>query len=118
MRNEYQELERDAQPFQVAHGYVCTTKDFIMDKKWAALEEKLEKEQWPSVYMFKFIVPADNERIAQVENLFDTEEAEVTMRTSKKGNFVSLTAKEMMLSAANVIVRYKEAAKIEGVISL
>ena len=40
------------------------------------------------------------------------------MRTSKKGNYVSVTAKEMMMSADKVIERYKDAAKIEGIISL
>lgn len=89
-----------------------------MEEKWKALEEKLADEKWPQIYMYKFIVPADNKRIAQVEKLFNTREAEVSMRTSKKGNFVSITAKEMMLSPDKVIARYKEAAKIEGVISL
>ena len=89
-----------------------------MEEKWNALREKLEMDPWPRVYMFKFIVPADNERIALVENLFNTKEAEVTMRTSKKGNFVSITAKEMMMSADSVIERYKKAEGIEGLISL
>ena len=89
-----------------------------MEEKWNALREKLEMDEWPRLYMFKFIVPADNERIALVENLFNTREAEVTMRTSKKGNFVSITAKEMMMSADSVIERYKSADGIEGLISL
>jgi len=89
-----------------------------MEEKWNALREKLEMDSWPRVYMFKFIIPADNERIALVENLFNTREAEVTMRTSKKGNFVSITAKEMMISAESVIARYKMAEGIEGLISL
>ncbi len=88
------------------------------EAKWKSLEEKLAQDEWPLVYLFKFIVPADNERIAQLEELFNTTEAQVTMRTSKKGNFVSISAKEMMISPQKVIERYKEAAKIEGVISL
>ncbi len=90
----------------------------MMEEKWKALEEKLAEQEWPAVYMFKFIVPADNQRIAQVEKLFNTSEAEVTMRTSKKGNFVSITAKEMMMSPQKVIERYKMAGGIEGLISL
>jgi hypothetical protein len=89
-----------------------------MEDKWASLREKLEAETWPQVYLFKFIVPADNERIAQVEKLFDTTEAQVNMRNSKKGNFVSISAKEMMLTAESVIDRYKKATEIEGLISL
>lgn len=89
-----------------------------MEDKWASFREKLEAETWPQVYLFKFIVPADNERIAQVEKLFDTTEAQVNMRNSKKGNFVSISAKEMMLTAESVIDRYKKATEIEGLISL
>jgi len=84
-----------------------------------SLQQKLKDQfEWPSVYLFKFIVPADNKKIALVEDLFNSETAEVSMRTSKKGNFVSVTAKELMLSPEKVIERYKEAAKIEGIISL
>ena len=38
------------------------------------LEKKLAATtQWPSVYMFKFIVPAANKRLALVESLFSSE---------------------------------------------
>ncbi|MCT4623740.1 MAG: DUF493 domain-containing protein [Schleiferiaceae bacterium] len=89
------------------------------DEKFEALRLKLEEGfEWPSVYLFKFIVPADNQKIAEVESLFNSKEAEVNLRTSKKGNFVSVSAKELMLSPEKVIERYKDAAKIEGIISL
>lgn len=116
-RSISQFLRKGATSFPSA-GYVCINRSIRMEEKWKALEEKLNDEKWPQIYMFKFIVPADNKRVAQVEELFNTQEAEVSMRTSKKGNFVSITAKEMMLSATGVIERYKDAAKIEGVISL
>lgn len=84
-----------------------------------SLREKLEDGfDWPRVYLFKFIVPSDNKKIAEVESLFNSKEAQISMRTSKKGNYVSVTAKEMMMSADKVIERYKDAAKIEGIISL
>lgn len=84
-----------------------------------SLREKLEDGfEWPRVYLFKFIVPSDNKKIAEVESLFNSKEAQISMRTSKKGNYVSVTAKEMMMSADKVIERYKDAAKIEGIISL
>jgi putative lipoic acid-binding regulatory protein len=89
-----------------------------MDDKWKALQDKLAEEEWPQVYMFKFIVPADNKRIAQVEDLFNTNEAQVSLRKSKKGNFVSVTAKEMMLTPESVIDRYRKSELIEGLISL
>lgn len=93
--------------------------DKNLEAKYEKLREQLQElENWPSVYMFKFIVPADNQKVAQVEALFDTEESEVTMRTSKKGNFVAVTAKELMVNPEAVIARYKDAEGIEGLMSL
>lgn len=77
-----------------------------------------QNHSWPSVYMFKFIVPSNNEKIAQVEALFNSKTAEIKMNQSKTGKFTSVTAKEVMTSADAVLEYYKEAAKIEGLISL
>lgn len=86
---------------------------------WANLREKLQQtESWPAVYMFKFIVPADNQKIARVENLFDSQEAQIQMRSSSKGNYVSITAREIMTGPEQVIERYQLAAEIEGLMAL
>ncbi len=84
---------------------------------WSGLESKLEKMDYPTVYLFKFIFPNDNRTLALVEGLFG-EEAQVRINKSRKGNYLSVSAKEMMLSAEKVIERYKKAAEIEGVMSL
>lgn len=81
------------------------------------LKEQLELLEWPSVYMFKFIVLNDSHKIALVSSLFD-DEAEVRMQPSKNDKYMSITAKELMLSAEKVIERYELAAKMEGVIAL
>jgi hypothetical protein len=82
------------------------------------LREKLEANtEWPRVYFFKFIVPSDNEKLAKVEALFGVE-AQVTLKQSSKGNFVSVSAKELMLNADGVIARYEKAAEIEGLMAL
>lgn len=88
------------------------------EKYQKLLVQLTEGFDWPSVYMFKFIVPADNAKIAQVESLFDAHQAEISIRSSKKGNFVSITAKELMISPEKVIERYLEAEEIQGLISL
>lgn len=88
-------------------------------EKYEKLRSQLDEGfEWPSVYMFKFIVPADNQKLAQVENLFNTKESNVRIRQSSKGNFISVTATEMMMSPERVIDRYLEAEKIEGLIAL
>ena len=68
--------------------------------------------------MFKFIVPSDNKKLAQVELLFNSKESQISMRNSKTGKYTSVSAKEMMMSPESVIEKYKEAAKIEGILSL
>jgi len=72
---------------------------------------------WPSVYMFKFIAPADNRIFALLHDLFP-QQADFTNRHSAGGKYVSITVKEMMLSADEVIERYQKASAIEGVIVL
>lgn len=90
-----------------------------LNQKLESLRQKLDElETWPSLYMYKFIVPADNQKVAQVEALFNTKESQVTTRTSKNGNFVSITAVEMMISPESIIERYKQAEGIEGLMSL
>lgn len=85
---------------------------------YAKLKSQLEDQfTWPSVYMFKFIIPADNQKLALTEALFgDT--AQVTTRQSKTNKYISVTAKEMMLNADEIIKIYQKAEKIEGIISL
>ena len=82
------------------------------------LREKLEaNHEWPRVYFFKFIVPSDNKKLARVEALFGVE-AQVSLKQSSKGNFVSVSAKELMLNADGIIERYEKAAEIEGLMAL
>lgn len=89
------------------------------EEKYNSLQLQLaEHQEWPGIYMYKFIIPADNKKLSQVENLFDTDQAEVSVRESRNGNFLSITAKELMLSPEKVIQRYREAEGIEGLISL
>jgi len=86
-------------------------------KDFENLRAQLEALEWPSVYLFKFIVPNENEKMAQVSALFD-ENANISYHTSSKGNYVSVSVKEVMLSGEAVIEIYEKAVKIEGIISL
>lgn len=85
---------------------------------YTELKKKLEESgDWPRVYFFKFIVPSSNEKLAKVEALFGAE-AQVSIKQSNKGNYVSVSAKELMLSADRVIERYEKASEIEGLMAL
>ncbi len=80
--------------------------------------KKLEEQlQFPAVYMFKFIVKANNSSIAKVESLFPPE-AELRRKESNQGKYISITAKMVAINADEIINIYKNAAHIEGLISL
>lgn len=72
---------------------------------------------WPQLYMFKFIVPSDNQKIALVEGLFG-DDADIKLQPSSKGKYTSLTVRVVMLDSESVINVYRDAMKIEGIISL
>jgi len=83
-----------------------------------SLEHKLDQTtEWPSVYMFKFIIPTDNRRLAMVEALFGGE-AQISTKESRGGKYISITSKVVMLNAIEVIDYYRRAAKIEDLIAL
>lgn len=89
------------------------------NKDYDRIRKALDQlHEWPGVYMFKFIVPADNEKIAQLQALFNSNTAQIVTRPSSKGNFIALTAREVMVSAEQVLEKYQEAASIEGIIAL
>jgi len=81
------------------------------------LRQKLEQEEWPSTYMFKFILPNDNESITRLLNIFGTANKQ-QMQNSRNGKYVSITIEELMLSADDVIEKYEKAAQLKGVMSL
>ena len=89
-----------------------------MKQDFDGLREKLGELSFPSVYMFKFIVKSDLQKIAQIESLFHSERAEITRKESSKGAFVSISVKEVVLSVDEIIEVYIQSSKIEGVITL
>lgn len=90
-----------------------------MAKDEKRIKELLDQQHdWPAVFMFKFVVPSDNEKIARVQSLFNTKTAEVRHKTSSKGNYTSVTVKEVMVSAEAVLEKYEAANEIEGLIAL
>lgn len=81
------------------------------------LREQLELQEWPGVFMFKFIVPNEPKKVAQATALFD-EGVELRMQPSKTGKYISVGAKELMLDVDSIIDKYKKASLIEGLIAL
>ncbi len=90
------------------------TKEF-----YERLKKQLEEDTtWPSPYLFKFIVPAELEKIAEIQSFFDGLDAEIKTRDSGKGNYTSLSIMVVMDSPDHIVKKYIEVSSIEGVISL
>jgi putative lipoic acid-binding regulatory protein len=91
-----------------------------MDKTtFDELRKKLEESitAFPYIYMFKFIIKSDNKTMALVEVIFD-DDADIIQKQSTKGNYVSITVKQVVMSVDEIIAIYEKAAEIEGVMSL
>lgn len=70
--------------------------------------------QWPDYYEFKFIVKVD-EKQQILQLLLDFKISETP---SKKGNYVSISARKLMKSTQEVLEVYESMSKIKGIISL
>ncbi len=82
---------------------------------WSKFRQLLEEQaEWPSEYLFKFIVPkAGLEALREVFG-----EQETIVRASTRGKYLSVTARFTVQSPEDVIAIYTNAGNIEGVISL
>lgn len=85
------------------------------DDWWVHFQALLDDQtQWPSQYLFKFIVPKRG--LEALQAIFG--DHPVTVRASARGNYLSLTARMEMQSSDEVIAVYTAAGQVEGVISL
>ena len=76
-----------------------------------------EHHDWPCKYLFKFVVP--NEQESKVRELFlDNVTAEFSVRASKNGRFVSVSITADIESPERVIEIHTQASVIEGLLSL
>ncbi len=94
-----------------------------MDKKTSEFYIRLKEElnntnEWPAKYLYKFIVPSEQEKIRTVENAFDQMGAVIDTRKSKTGKFTSISIDVQMPSAESIIKKYQEVSTVEGIISL
>ena len=84
------------------------------------LEEKLaETSDWPTSYMYKFIVPTKDKSIQDITAIFDNMGAVITTKESKNKKYTSVSVQARMPSPGMVISKYKEVGeKVKNVISL
>ncbi len=90
----------------------------MTEEEWNRFKDRLvESMTFPSVYMFKLIVPSEHRSIALAENLFEGD-ADIHTKESGGGRYTSITAKQVVMGVDEIISIYKRAATIKGVIFL
>ena len=73
-----------------------------------------ETVKFPSVYLFKFIVPVD-----QIHHiLLIIHGMEIEQKASSTGKYISVSAKTMMNKSEDIIHVYQRASTVKGIISL
>lgn len=78
-----------------------------------------ESTNWPSEYLYKFIIKSDKEEIVKIEDLFNGAGAVITTTESKNGKYTSISINVVMKNPDAVILKYIEVANnVEGLISL
>ena len=86
--------------------------------------EKLKSQlydtaNWPTEYLYKFIIKSDASKTAKLEAIFNNMGAVINTTESKNGKYTSISINILMRDPDAVIEKYKEVAeKVEGVISL
>ncbi len=74
------------------------------DSTFAKLHEQLEKSitSFPHIYLFKFIIPSDNQKLALLEALFEVD-AIININHSSQKKYLSLSVKQVVLSIDEII---------------
>lgn len=77
-----------------------------------------DTSSWPADYLYKFIVPTSEDKINQIQDIFDNTGAVIESKQSKKGTYTSISITVNLANADAVIQKYKQVGNVEGVISL
>lgn len=95
-----------------------------MDTSKEQFYENLKKQlkestEWPTEYMFKFILPSHKPSVEKLKHIFNEEDARIKTKSSSKGKYTSVTVRLDLDNPEQVVEKYKIVGdQIEGVISL
>ena len=89
------------------------------EKDLDKLRKDLENlQEWPSDYIFKFIIENNSNKKDELLSKFDLSQCRLSCKESSNKKYVSLTLIMHMNNPSEVIDRYMEVSKIDGIISL
>lgn len=73
-----------------------------------------EQMNWPDYYSFKFVVKLEHR-----DNLLELlQEHTISEKSSKQGNYISITSRKLVHSSDDVVEVYQKVSTIEGILSL
>ena len=88
-------------------------------KDFEKLRRDLEEHQeWPSDYIFKFIIYNNHDKREELLSIFDLTLCRLSAKESSNKKYVSITLIKHMMNPKEVIDKYIEVSKIDGIISL
>ena len=88
-------------------------------KDYQKLKNDLEKYQnWPSEYIYKFIITNETNKKEELLSKFDLNLCKLTLKESSNKSYLSITIVKFMKNPDEVIAKYLEISKIDGIISL
>lgn len=94
-------------------------KNHQADDFYSKFKEKLETAHtFPMDYIFKYILPSEQSKIAILHSIFENADASISMRDSKNGKYTSVTVKVRVNDVDDIIIYYRQAASIEGIMAL
>ena len=89
------------------------------DEFYSKLKIQLDDTtDFPADYLYKFIVPASENQVTEVESIFNNTGAVINTKNSKTGKYVSVSIILKLNSSDEIITYYRKVEKIKGIISL
>ena len=90
-----------------------------IEQFYTKLKSELEKTTvFPAEYLYKFILPTGEDKKAAIRAVFATTTATIEEKPSSSGKYTAYSIRLKVQNPDEVIAYYKEAGKIEGIISL
>ena len=88
-------------------------------KDYQKLKNDLEKYQnWPSEYIYKLIIVNETKKKEELLSKFDLNLCKLTLKESSNKSYLSITIVKFMKNPDEVIAKYLDISKIDGIISL